>query len=382
MENPEGNGETPRDPVDAPEAEDESPEASVEAPTEEAKAGEKSKAAETDEGKPKGLRAKGRRGRKAKEEAKPVPPRELPTSHEIRTAHKDQLVEWCEAYGLETSGRVADLRKRLLEHIETQEGEVAVPDRGAGEVFMYSLNGKAQAKLPLPMAFGAEYRPDLIRRAVEASRANRRQPYGASPGAGLRHSVSWWGKGQGVSRVPRLMNSRRGAQAPGTVGGRRAWPPKAERDWTRKINAKENRLARLSALAATANPDIVRGRGHRFAEGLSLPLVVEDGVEELSSTRDAIRVLKAVGVYDDIVRASDVKVRAGRGKMRGRRYRNRRSLLLVFSGEGEAARAFGNLPGVEVVKPQQLNAEVLAPGGMPGRLTLFSAKALKELEQW
>ncbi len=378
MEDPPAKDEGPEEaPAGAPEAEPAPMQPAPETPPEAAEEPEV-------EGTATARRGKGRRARKGREKRAEEPvPSEFPTHHEIRTAHKDQLVEWCQAFGLDASGKVADLRKRMLEYTEAKEAEAEekVPKRGAAEVYLYTLRGRAKATLPLPTVFQGEYRPDLIRRAVAASRANRRQPYGAAPGAGRRHSVSWWGKGQGVSRVPRLMNSRRGAQAPGTVGGARAWPPKAERDWGQKINSKENRLARLSALVATSDPEIVRRRGHRFRDSISLPLVVEDDVEGLESTRDAIRVLKAVGVYDDVLRASRGKVRAGRGKMRGRRYRTRRSLLLVLSGDG-GGRAFGNLPGVEVVNPRGLNAEVLAPGGEPGRLTLFSAKAFKELEQW
>ena len=47
-----------------------------------------------------------------------------------------------------------------------------------------------------------------------------------------------------------------------------------------------------------------------------------------------------------------------------------------------ARRLFGNLPGVEVVTPAGLNAEILAPGGDPGRLTLFSESALEILRSW
>ena len=105
------------------------------------------------------------------------------------------------------------------------------------EVPIYSIKGKASKKsAKLPDAFSEPVRLDLIRKAVRASRANRRQPYGASNGAGFRHSVSWPGKGRGMARTPRKNGGGgRGAQAPNTIGGRRAHPPKAEKDWTLKI---------------------------------------------------------------------------------------------------------------------------------------------------
>ena len=72
------------------------------------------------------------------------------------------------------------------------------------EVPIYSIKGKASKKsAQLPDAFSEPVRLDLIRKAVRASRANRRQPYGASKGAGFRHSVSWPGKGRGMARTPR-----------------------------------------------------------------------------------------------------------------------------------------------------------------------------------
>ena len=57
------------------------------------------------------------------------------------------------------------------------------------EVPIYLIKGKASYKsAKLPDAFSEPVRLDLIRKAVRASRANRRQPYGASKDAGFRHS--------------------------------------------------------------------------------------------------------------------------------------------------------------------------------------------------
>ncbi|MCI4371525.1 MAG: 50S ribosomal protein L4, partial [Thermoplasmata archaeon] len=86
---------------------------------------------------------------------------------------------------------------------------------------MYSLEGEVVKTVDLPSIFQTDVRTDLIRRAVTAAQANRRQPYGSARMAGMHHSVRWSGKGHGVSRVPRLRGTMIGAQAPGTVGGRR-----------------------------------------------------------------------------------------------------------------------------------------------------------------
>ncbi|MCK4613955.1 MAG: 50S ribosomal protein L4, partial [Thermoplasmata archaeon] len=84
---------------------------------------------------------------------------------------------------------------------------------------------------------------------------------------------------------------------------------------------------------------------------------------------------------DDIVRAKEGKhIRAGRGKLRGRKYRVPRSILVVLSEFNGMEKAVNNLAGVEVTTPEGLTVEKLAPGGDPGRLTVFTEKAIKKLE--
>ena len=261
------------------------------------------------------------------------------------------------------------------------------PRPEGGRVHVYSLDGDVVKSVDLPPIFQGDVRFDLIRRAVTAAQANRRQPYGPAFRSGIRHSVRWSGKGHGVSRVPRLRGSMTGAQAPGTVGGRRAHPPRPDKVWAKKINEKERRMARNAALSALKESEIVAARGHHFKEELSLPVIVEDGLETLEpeggATREGVNILDRLGVLSDVERAKEGRhVRAGRGKMRGRRYRQPRSLLVVVKDPTKVRRLFGNLPGIEVVSPSGLNAEVLAPGGDPGRLAVFSEGALEVLRSW
>ncbi|HZY92778.1 MAG TPA: 50S ribosomal protein L4 [Thermoplasmata archaeon] len=245
---------------------------------------------------------------------------------------------------------------------------------------LLTLKGKAGETLALPLAFSAPLRPDLIQRAVVSAQSRRRQPHSTSPTAGVRHSVEWSGKGKGVSRSPRLMDSMRGAQAPNTVGGRPAHPPRTETIWAKKVNIKERRLAFVSALAATREATLLKARGHAVPEGLHLPVVVEDPIEGLTSSAEARAFLDAVDLWEDVQRAqAGVHVRAGRGKRRGRFRRSPKSLLVVTSVAGKA-RGFRNLSGVDVVAVPRLGTEDLAPGGTPGRLTVFSKAALTALE--
>ncbi|EQD74110.1 Ribosomal protein L4/L1e, partial [mine drainage metagenome] len=214
---------------------------------------------------------------------------------------------------------------------------------------VFALDGSSTEHVQLPLAFSEPIRPDLIRRAVLAARANRRQAYGTSPTAGLRHSVQWSGKGKGVSRTPRLMDSMRGAQAPNTVGGRPAHPPRPERIWTLKINTKERRKAFASALAATREERLARARGHAIPDGLALPVILEPGIETIRETQEALSLLDRLQLASDVERARDHShLRAGRGKRRGRVRRTPRSLLVVTTGPGQAS-GFRNLPGVDVV---------------------------------
>lgn len=246
-------------------------------------------------------------------------------------------------------------------------------------VHILTVKGAEGSAIQLPEAFSTPLRPDLIRRAVVAAQANRRQPHSTSPTAGRRHSVEWSGKGQGVSRTPRLMDSNRGAQAPNTVGGAQAHPPRTETIWAKKINVKERRLAFRSALAATREATLARARGHTVPDGLHLPIVVEDPAEKVETAADARKMLSALKLWDDIERARDgVHVRAGRGKRRGRFRREPKSLLVVTSAPGKA-RGFRNLSGVDVVALTRLGTEDLAPGGTPGRLTIFTHAALEGL---
>ncbi len=250
------------------------------------------------------------------------------------------------------------------------------------QVNLYGANGKKTSTVELPAVFETAYRPDLIRKAVQAARANRRQPYGAHPMAGKRHATASAGKGRGVSRVPRLTQGNDAALAPPTVGGRRAHPPEARRDWSEKINNKERRLAIQSAIAATADPERVKGRGHRIHDKITVPVVVDDDLSNLKKTADGFRFFVNLGLEDELRRARDgVRERAGIGKMRGRRLRHPRSALVVALDKAAARRAFGNISGVEVATVSELNAESLAPGGDPGRLVVITKAALDALKE-
>ncbi|MBN2735309.1 MAG: 50S ribosomal protein L4 [Methanomicrobiaceae archaeon] len=241
-----------------------------------------------------------------------------------------------------------------------------------------SVDGKVAGEIELPAIFDEPYRPDLIKNAVLALQSTRYQPHGTNPYAGIRTSAESWGSGRGVAHVPRIKNGSRTARIPQAKGGRAAHPPKTEKILVRKINKQEKRKAIRSAIAATTNEELVLARGHKF-EG-EVPFVFDDSFESFEQTKDIVEALKNIGLYNDVVRARDSrKVRAGRGKLRGRRYKQRKSILIV-TGE-TPMRAAQNLAGVDAVSVAELNAEHLAPGTQAGRLTVWTVSAINRLEE-
>ncbi|MGI6471638.1 MAG: 50S ribosomal protein L4 [Candidatus Methanomethylophilaceae archaeon] len=249
---------------------------------------------------------------------------------------------------------------------------------------VYKVTGDVSGKIDVPVAFETDFRPDIIKKAVLASNANGRQPYGPSKEAGLRHSVSTWGKGRGVARVQRLKGGRRGAESPNNVTGRRAHPPRPERIWAQKINKKELAIARKSALAATADAEFVKQRGHRFDDGVSFPIVVEDAFQDISTTAEVLQFFDSIGIGYDVDRAKEgTKIRAGKGKMRNRRYRTPKSILIVVSDrEIPVFKGAANLPGVDIESVCTLNTSILAPGGDAGRLTVYTQSAMAKIGEW
>ena len=238
------------------------------------------------------------------------------------------------------------------------------------------LNGEDAGTVDLPEVFETAYRPDLIKRAVLAAQANRKQAYGADPYAGLRTPAESFGSGRGMAHVPR--ENGQGARVPQTVGGRKAHPPKAEKDQGKGINDKERKLAIRSAIAATTDAERVAERGHAFDSDLDLPLVVSDDFEDLVKTREVVDLLESLGVHADVERADDGRtVKAGQGKARGRKYREPKSILFVTSGE--PSKAARNLAGADVTTAAEVNAEELAPGTHAGRLTVWTESAVAEV---
>ncbi len=251
---------------------------------------------------------------------------------------------------------------------------------------VYNLEGEATETIQLPNFFSAPLREDLVTRAYIHLATHSLQPKGTSKLSGHKHSVESWGPGFGLARISRIKGRGSpkygaGGMVPSAVGGRPTHPPTPEKKIHKKINKKELWNALLSALAFTASPQHVKARGHRITEQTSLPLIVDDRLETVSKTSEARSFLAKLGLGEELKRCSQKKVRAGKGKMRGRRYKRRKGPLIVVSADRGIGKAASNIPGVEVVTAKDLSVLHLAPGAKPGRLTLFTKSALKALEE-
>ena len=158
-------------------------------------------------------------------------------------------------------------------------------------------------------------------------------------------------------------------------------PTKVWRRWHRRINKNQRRYATCSALAATALPALVMARGHRVDNIGEVPLVVDDGIEKVSKTKDAIRILKALNAYADVERSkASRRIRCGKGKMRNRRYVTRRGPLIIYKEDSGITRAFRNLSGVDLLQVDRMNLLLLAPGGHLGRFCIWSRGAFDMLD--
>jgi large subunit ribosomal protein L4e len=109
--------------------------------------------------------------------------------------------------------------------------------------------------------------------------------------------------------------------------------------------------------------------------------VVDDGVQALSKTKDVIEFLKKIGLEKELERISEKKIRAGRGKLRARKYKKRIGPLFVVTEDKGISRAVKNIQGVNVCRPKNLSVVYLAPGTVAGRLTIWSKSAIENLKK-
>jgi len=248
------------------------------------------------------------------------------------------------------------------------------------KVPVINLQNEKTGEVELPKVFGTPVRHDVIKKAVIALQSTRFQPQGRDPMAGKHTTAESRGTGFGIARVPRLKGSNRAAFGVSIVGGHAAFPPRSEKVIVKRINKKEKRFAIRSGIAATAVKELVEKRGHKFMSE-HLPIVVSNEIQSLKKTKDVEALFIAIGVQDDVERADRRKVRAGKGKMRGRKHKKGKGPLIVVAEDNGIGYAARNLPGVEISSVAGLNAELLAPGAHPGRLVIWTESAFSQIDE-
>lgn len=255
-------------------------------------------------------------------------------------------------------------------------------------VFNHKNPSEVLREVRTPQVFSTAIRNDIVQFVHDNLSKNTRQAQGVDPRAGMKHSAESWGTGRAAARIPRIGGSGTSRSGQGAFGnmcrkGRMSFPLHVWRRWHRKVNLRQRRHALASALAASSVWGLVNARGHRINNLPQLPLVLDNQVNQISKTKEAVSLLKAFGLYEDVERVMKAKaLRPGRGKMRNRRFKKRRGPLVVVDDEAQALiRALRNIPGVDVLNVNRLNIRNLAPGGQLGRLLVFTEGALAELKQ-
>lgn len=164
-------------------------------------------------------------------------------------------------------------------------------------------------------------------------------------------------------------------------------PTKVWRKWHQKLNLGQKRFATASALAASSSAALLLARGHHVSTVPEVPLVVSstafaDGA--IKKTSAAVALLKSVGAGPDVEKVRNSrKLRAGKGKLRNRRHKQRRGPLVVYNPDKdgkELVTAFRNIPGVESCSVYALNLLQLAPGGHLGRFIIWTSAAFAALD--
>lgn len=248
------------------------------------------------------------------------------------------------------------------------------------------MDGKAAGKIDVPEVFETQLRPDLVKRVFWLVGSHSIQPKGRDPMAGERTTAETHSPptGTGRSRIPRVKGERysRGGLAGGVasvVKGRLAHPPRSEKVIYLEVNRKERRLATDSAIAYTGSLEAVKARGHRVKK-LSLPMVVTDDIETVEKTGELASFLEKMDMGPELARVEGgIKRKTGKSRLRGRVYRTGVGPLIVITNDRGVGKAAGGIPGLDVTRVESLSVLDLAPGGVPGRLTLWTESALGTL---
>jgi large subunit ribosomal protein L4e len=245
----------------------------------------------------------------------------------------------------------------------------------------------SKKEIELPYFFTEPVREDLIQKANIIG--VKKQAYATYALAGRqsssgkqRHARRRWKSlyGRGISRVPRKYLMKRGEQfhmvgtfIPGTVKGRQAHPPQVLQRY-KKMNTKEKICALISAIAATASKEYFEQKYKNKKIAIELPIIIESSLIE-KSPKEIVKFLEELLGFEI---KKESKIRAGKGKNRGRKYKKSYALLLVLGNKEK--KKLENY-GIETTNSNLLGIKQLASGGIPGRLTVYTDEAIKNLTE-
>lgn len=255
------------------------------------------------------------------------------------------------------------------------------------KINVYNLEGKSKGLIDKPLIFNTKPRLDIIQLASSVSQSKNKQIQGRDKRAGLRNTAEGWGTGHGVSRAPRIkgggfITSRQVGRVPFAKGGRRTHPIKAEKNIKKKINKKINKKSLVHAISASGDKFWVRKRGYSLENVPDIPLVVDDKIQTIKKTGMIYSILCNFGLQEELLKIKKKKIRSGKGKIRGRKYKTRKGILLVIKDDFGISRASRNILGTEIIKVENLSINHLAPGGVSGRLILWTQSAFNELNNY
>ncbi|MFX1389635.1 MAG: 50S ribosomal protein L4 [Promethearchaeota archaeon] len=253
------------------------------------------------------------------------------------------------------------------------------------KINIFNLEGEKKGFIDKPKVFDIKPRFDLIKMSNSISQSKNKQVQGRDKRAGLRNTAESWGTGHGLSRAPRIkgsgfMNARNVGRVPFAKGGRRTHPIKTEKKIKKKINKHTNRLSIISAISASGDISWVEKGGYLIKNIPEIPLVVDDKIQTIKKTARIYSILCNLGLKEDLDKIKrSKKIRAGKGKSRGRKYKRKKGILIVIKDDFGIVKAARNIPGTEVIKVRNLSIKSLTPGGSTGRLVLWSQSAINEL---
>ena len=256
------------------------------------------------------------------------------------------------------------------------------------KINVYNLDGKKKGLIDKPKIFDVKPRNDLIQIANNVYQSKNKQSQGRDKRAGLRNTAEGWGTGHALSRAPRIKGggfstARTVGRVPFAKGGRQTHPIKTEKKIKKKINKRSNKLSIISAISASGDKNWIKKGGYIIDNVPEIPLVVDDKIQTIKKTSGIYSILCNLGLQESLIRIKqNTKIRAGRGKSRGRKYKKKKGILIVIKEDFGIIKAARNIPGTDVIKIENLSINNLSPGGSAGRLIIWTQSAINDLHNY